>query len=747
MSGIWLTPQEIAEMRLDSAPATDRGVRKWAEKNLAAIRTRVRGKGIEILLESMPIAAQRDYYARFGAGRPGASDEQVSATPDVAGATPDVAPARSGELVRSGSMPSTPAAPEATGGPSRLPLAGDVTDAALVGQLIGGRLATEADFERVRRARQTLMALRPLLDLPDRHRGRRALAEQIAADLGCSWQHVYRLEKKARAGGVLALARMGMRSDRGQARVLISAAWQRWAEAFVAQQGGEVAELAQRMLSLIRSAWVGGAPSAQQAWLKASAALGKELHEKGAPREQVAALLSLPCPRRTVEAEGRQYRVAGKSLRDGKGVYDHNLTGVRRTAAGLAPGDLVCGDISPLDIPVARPDGSTAYARMISWHDVATNWLWVDLFLCDKGQGVRREHVAASFARMCEQAPFGAPRRLYLDNGSEYKWEELLAAWMQLAQLTGQQFRADEAALLTEAGKLIRSIPFHPRGKRIEGQFGNLHKYLTWWFGYVGGNRMAKKITSLGKAPVVSDFDAVRDWLARTLADYHVTVQPRTEHMAGMSPQQRIEQFLNGGWRPLRIDREVLMLAFADRDRRKVTRGAIQYGGRVWTSDKLMTLEGWVEVAYPRIAAPEFEALIVLDNGKVLDVALPERVFDILDGDGAKEAGRRRQAFRLLMGETAKAAGGPLDEASLAGFRAEMLGLDATMQRAQEEAQTVEPAGELAEMAKRYAEAKADLYGRLKQIEARQQARAEADQLARLAYEDEETRAARALGF
>lgn len=666
----------------------------------------------------------------------------------MAPATTVVEGAGNGPLTRgAGSIPAATATTRATFKDSLQAASDDdLSDAILVGRLTGARRPTEADFERVRRAREIMIALRPLLDLPERHRGRRAMAERIAEALGCSWQHVYRLEKRAREGGLLAIARMGMRSDRGQARVVVSAAWSVWAEEAARVVGEEIGQLAERMVQAVRAAWVGGAPSARQAWLTATAAVGRALHEMGAPSDIVARLLNLPCPRRFVEAEGQQFRVAGRARRDAKGIYDRNLAPVKRTAAGLLPGDLVCGDISPLDIPVARPDGSTAYARMISWHDVATNWLWIDLFLCEKGEGVRREHVAASFCRMCEQAPFGAPKRLYLDNGSEYKWEELLFAWSQLAELTGHRFRADEAALLPESGRVVRSIPFHPRGKRIEGQFGNLARWLGWWLGYVGGNRMAKKVASLGKAPVVSDYEAVRQWLAATLADYHATPQGG-EHMGGLSPQQKIDRALDAGWRPMRIDRVALMLAFAERETRVVSRGAIQFRGATWTADFLMGIEGRVEIAYPRIGAPEGEVLFVFHRNELLGVAYPERVFGVLDAEGAQEAGRRRQALRLLMAEKMEQAGGGLDQAELAGFRAEMLGLQATLDRASEAAEVVEATGELADMAAAYARARAELSEQAKALMARAKAAKEAEALTRLAFEDEETRAARALGF
>ncbi|GAB4303822.1 MAG: hypothetical protein Fur0034_20150 [Desulfuromonadia bacterium] len=338
------------------------------------------------------------------------------------------------------------------------------------------------------------------------------------------------------------------------------------------------------------------------------------------------------------------------------------------------PGDLVCGDITPLDIPVLREDGSTAYARLISWHDMATNWLWVDPVLLEKGQGIRREHVAASYARMCEKAPFGAPRRLYLDNGSEYQWDEMLVACKRLAEFTGQQFAAEEAATTPAERQVVRSIPFRPRGKRIEGLFGNLTDWLGWWFGYVGGNRITKKVATLGKGVQPARFDDVKDWLNRTLADYHVTPQAGAEHMGGLSPQQKLTQALEAGWRPWKIDRITLALAFADYEPRLVSRGTVSVGGVTYAGDCLMAIEGRVMVAVPRILGEEGAYILDADGRRILGWVEPERVYAITDQAGAKEAGRRRQALRLLLAERIAQAGGPLDEAALADHVVKLAG-------------------------------------------------------------------------
>lgn len=673
----------------------------------------------------------------------------MAATPDVALATPDVAPcltAPGGELIQAGACP-LPAhtSPAATGAGG---LTGGGGGGLHIGLLEPIAVPRDDDFERVQRARDLMLVLKPLIDLPERARGRREMAQQIGRDLKLSVAQVYRLAERAREGGVMALARMGQRRDRGQARTLIGERWVAWADAVVQHwpQAVDVARLAERMRQAVRQAWVAGAPSERQCWLKATAAVARDLMTEGCPREWAAGLLSIPAPRRYLAAEGQYFRVAGRARRDAKGIYDRHLAPVKRTAAGLMPGDLVCGDITPLDIPVLREDGSTAYARLIAWHDIATNWLWGDLVLLDAGEGIRREHVAASFARMCEEAPFGAPKRLYLDNGSEYKWDEMLLAAKRLADLTGAQFAVDEASTAPEDRRVIRSIPFRPRAKRIEGVFGNLTGWLGWWLGYVGGNRMTKKVVTLGKGVQPARFEEVREWLGRTLADYHATPQPGAEHMGGMSPQQRLEQALATNWAPWRIDRLLLALAFADYHERRVVRGTVSVGGETYFADFLMAIEGRVTVAVPRIVSDRLGGVAyILDGQRILGMAERERVYGITDPAGAREANRRAKALATLTGELAASAGGPLDEQRLAGTLAELHGLDETLARAEAAKQTVEPTPEVAALMEGM---RAHYRKKIEQINERRQIRLDAEKLNRYGVEDdEETRLAREMGL
>ena len=54
---LFYTSQELAG--LPGMPGTDRRVRSWAEKNLAKSRNKLRGKGLEYHLLSLPTITQR----------------------------------------------------------------------------------------------------------------------------------------------------------------------------------------------------------------------------------------------------------------------------------------------------------------------------------------------------------------------------------------------------------------------------------------------------------------------------------------------------------------------------------------------------------------------------------------------------------------------------------------------------------------------------------------------------------------
>lgn len=530
-------------------------------------------------------------------------------------------------------------------------------------------------------AQWRLKVITPLLNMEPRAKGRREKAENIAEAHGISTATLYRWIDDYKNGGLVALADKH-RADLGQARVLISSQFERVMTGLRIPRD-QIITLSEELMQLVRALWAAGGTSPKQIWGQAIAKLGLKMIEAGIDETSARAIGKIKFPKRFVEAE-KKFKIHALANRDGKAVYDNHLPAVARTREGLRPGDLVFGDVSPLDIPTLRPDGSIAYARMICWMDAAINWMFVTLYLCPPGTGVRQEHVALSFTSLCESSPFGMAMRLYLDNGSEYQWEEMLNAWTELAYLTGSKTHVEIASMLPPAGKIVRSIPFRPRGKLIEGAFGNLRHLFGWHPAFQGGNRMAKRCANLGEAIKPIPYEELQVFIAAAMADYHAT--PQSGHLNGKSPQEALDMHLNNGWKPVRVDREVLLLAFAEQEKRSVRAGIINYAGREWYADFLVGLDQKVDVRYPK---HDPQCLFVFDNGKFLGAALPEHKYGLLDSRGAAEAGRRRGVLNKVI-ENMAGQVQTIDVADVIGSRGQLMGVDQTVERAQQAATQVE---------------------------------------------------------
>lgn len=532
----------------------------------------------------------------------------------------------------------------------------------------------DAIMARTREAERRLSLLRPLLDLGERAPGRRAVAERLAMDSGVSVQTLYRWAARYARGGLAALMDRP-RSDRGQSRVLISSAWEiaaRWATIPQAVR----LEIARGVVSVIRGLWARqGARSWRQVALLAQADLFRRSVSAGMPEDLARRVCRIP--RKFVEAE-RRFAVAAIAARDAKGFYDRVIPAVTRSRDGLRPGDVVFGDVSPADIPVRRPDGSPGWARLIAWQDAATNMLHVTGYLANPGAGVRREHVALAFCAMCAEAPFGMPRRLYLDNGSEFSWTEMLDAWAELARLSGGAFGgAWGVESLGPHGRVIRSVPFKPRAKSIEGQFGNLVRFFGWHTAFAGSDRLRKKTATLGRGVEPTTIEDLRAFIGEALAFYHGV--PQRGHLGGLSPAQAMEEWQNRGFSRTTVEAEALALAFSDRLERKVRAGSVEAGGWHYYAPELHQWEGEkVMVRYPRHAP---DAVFVFRGGRLVAVATPMPVFAFADPEGARHAARMaaeaRRVVSVMRGQVAW-----LDPRDLMGEFARMAGVRRVVERA-----------------------------------------------------------------
>jgi transposase-like protein len=503
--------------------------------------------------------------------------------------------------------------------------------------------AKKRSEEAMRRYRM----IEPLLSLPPRTKGRREKAEVLAEAHGVSVPTLYRWEKQYRQGGITALMDK-VRTDRGQARTLISQKWETMAAGSGIRRE-KLAEIAEEMSLAVRGLWAKANTSTQQVRNLAKPVLFKLSVEAGMPEAVARRCCSVP--RKFVEAE-RRYTLIATHDRNAKKFYDNHQTPIYRTRENYAPGDIVFGDVSPCDIPVLRPDGKLAWARLIVWQDAATNMIHVTGYLPNKGTGVRREHVALSFASMCAHSPWGMPKRLYLDNGSEYSWTEMLDAWRELATFSGGAFGGVQ--LNSDEGRIIRSQPFKPRAKNLEGIFSALAWYLGWHPLYAGGNRMVKRTRRLGKKPEATPLEDLKAFFADAIPYYHAT-QQGGEHMRGRSPVQVLNEWKERGWTKTVVDQEALMLAFADRNERTVRAGTVESGGWRYYHEMLHQYDGEkLLVRHPR---HDPVCSFVFKESRLLCVARPMPVYDMADPQGAKYAARlakeARKAVQIMKGQVA----------------------------------------------------------------------------------------------
>lgn len=538
--------------------------------------------------------------------------------------------------------------------------------------------------ERVAEMTRRLRILRPILD--KRIKGREAIATH-AAGHGITAATAYRWLARHRKGGVQGLLDPPRR-DRGQARVILSRQWEQYAitAGLTTQQQLAIAD---EMSGVIRGLWgQQGIASWRQVRELAWTVL-TQLTAAAAGCDGQAAARVCRLPRRYIEAERRYARLAVAD-RDGKGFYDRHTPAIRRTREMLRPGDVVFGDVSPADIPVLRPDGTTAWARLIAWQDAATNMLYITGHLAGKGAGVRREHVALSFAGMCANAPWGCPKRLYLDNGSEYSWTDMMDAWAELGRFTGGAFGGvwgQEAA--EEFGVVTRSIPFRPRAKLIEGTFGNLLYLLAWHPGFAGSDRLRKKTATLGKGLEPTEISDLKNFTAQAVAMFNGL--PQEGHLGGRSPAEAMSGFLDGGYQPLHVDSEALALAFSERHDAKVRAGQVRAGGWVYYAPELHQYDGErVLVRWPRHAP---DAAYVFWRGQLIATALPVPVFQWGDPAGAKHAARlsseARRSVEVMRGQVAW-----LDPRDLMGEFARLSGVSAVIDRAHGAARRIEISAE-----------------------------------------------------
>lgn len=427
----------------------------------------------------------------------------------------------------------------------------------------------------------------------------------------------------------------------------------------------EKRQLAETVEQYVRDLWANGVPSRDKAREMASARL-LELSRKAGWSE--ATFENCDVGQYLVE-RNQDYRALAVKSRHAKLHFDKHKPRIARSRDAFKPGEAIVGDVHPVDVLLRRPDGSEYTARMIAWYCLGTNRFHYTLLHPGQRQAVTQADVARSFFELCQD--WGVPSVLYLDNGSEYKWDEMMDGFVLFSRLVRDlQVKVESIEALqaqfAEAGPdgesaedetpgetlpasvegehraLVRAKPYNAPAKPIEGAFSALEKVISMMPGYIGGDRMAKRLSNVGRRPDVfpGDPEAFDAAFAEAVRMYHNT--PQRGFLKGMTPNEKAAAMAG---HPKTIAAEIVFrMAFAEERRPKVQTGGIEVDGRWYYDDALIPhATQRVLVRYAKWA-PDV-VILVRDRARP---GLPQyalvrerQVFGMFDPAGAVEASRR----------------------------------------------------------------------------------------------------------
>ena len=474
------------------------------------------------------------------------------------------------------------------------------------------------------------------------------------------------------AGGVVALMRKP-RAKEAVHRYLVNRKWDDACPLDVSEK----TRIAQLVEQYVVDLWANGVPSRDKARHLASVRLYELCRAAG---WQDATLEACDVGQYLVE-RNQDVRDLALKNKDAKRHFDKFKPRVARER-DFFPGEAIVGDVHPVDILLVRPDGSTYTPRMIAWYCLGTNRMFYTLLHPGPRQSVTQADIARSFFALCQA--WGVPRKLYLDNGSEYKWDEMMGAFRTFAVMVRAlevkveaikaleaRFAAEDAGealpdldtaaetVTGEGQAIVRAKPYNAPAKPIEGAFSALGKVLSMVPGYIGGDRMNKLISKLGNQPDTfpGDAEAFDRVFADAVETFHNT--PQRGFLNGLSPNGKAASMT--GYAKTMADEIVFRMAFAEELTPKVQNSGIQVGGRWYYDDALLPhMQRRVTVRFAKWAP---DAVIL-----VRDRALPGRpqyalvkerqLFGMFDPAGAIEASRRESVqnrhYRELRKEVGK---------------------------------------------------------------------------------------------
>lgn len=498
-------------------------------------------------------------------------------------------------------------------------------------------------------AQRRLALIRPALKHPKNSRARGKAVRRIAKETGKSQSTVASWIGSYEARGIAGLARK-QRKDKGGRRTLISREWDE-AVPFDERTRREIAD---ELQVHIRSLWANDMPAVPHVRRAATGRLVELTREAGfdAPDLELMRLCDVP---KSLVSRERTYEMVAIRDRDAKRFYDEYIPKTPRTRDGIQPMEMIVGDVHHLDVLVRREDGSLCTPKVVAWQDVATNRIFVSLFILGKGEGIRQAHVVSSFIEMTQDPHWGLPGGLYLDNGGEYNWTPFISDALKLSTLQVRKLidGTEEAELVayTRRSTIIRARPYNATAKPIEGVFATLERGpLAMLKGWIGGNRMTKKTHNVGKEPepYPGTFEEFKTEIVEAISYHHNC--PQAGHLAGRSPNQALTGFVESGWLRTDIDEGAFREVFAHKLTRQVRRGCVTYKGTDYYHDDLLSLPRGTTVIVLVPLVDDRPRVTVRDSDEnFLCIAEPNWKFGFNDPAGAREQARRAKVLNRLI--------------------------------------------------------------------------------------------------
>lgn len=504
---------------------------------------------------------------------------------------------------------------------------------------LSAKKAVESRIE-VTAADARLQAILGIIKHPIKSAKRSVAIKHAAVQLGISERAIRLIVAKYLSDGFGALTRKS-RNDKGSRRVRF---WRSLDNALsqTSLTSDELDKLEETIVKIVKTQWARGAASAKHVANFSAPQIARLIQDTncGLP---AAHLLRIAMPPRNFVSRYARAAKLHRAKHDAGTFAARNIPRIRRDRSMLLPMDCIATDVAHFDIALRRADGSLATPKLVAFQDLATNRIHWTAFLLDKGEGIRQAHVLEAFARLVSDPQFGMPRAIYADNGSEFGWLELAG------KLIEHSIHVFDIA--SNRSPIQRAQPYNPQAKVIESSFAAIKRSVEPHFiGYLGGDRMKKKVENQGRAPTPypGDFDAFVSDLSAGFNYFHALGQ--SGHLDGYSPRKSYDNFVQGGWRSTIITAENLPSYFCRSETRIVgSGGTLKVAGDLYYADALSLMDGErVEVRVPLYG--NFSGVVVRDSkGEFICVAQQETYYAFNDPAGALEQKRRKKAQRHML--------------------------------------------------------------------------------------------------